>query len=80
MLHVEEKVAINLIKANSNQNKHIAAPPQCQVERHTSNLEDEYKLVDLRVRGEPVPWNEVKSSNRKTPSKPIMAESTLQNY
>ena len=80
MLNVEEKVAVNVVKVNSNQNKHIVAPPQCQVKRHMSNLEDEYELVDFRVRSEPVPWNEVKSSDRKTLSKPIMAKSALRNY
>ena len=74
MLHVEEKVAIKVIKANSNQNKHIVAPPQCQVERHLSNSEEEFEHVDFRMRRTPDPWNEVREKDTKTANKTIIAK------
>ena len=76
MLHTEEKVAIKVIKANSNQRQHIVAPLQYQVERHTVKKEEEYELVDFRLRREPIPWKEVRSTKGKTASAPIIAKST----
>ena len=55
MLHLEEEVAIKIIKANSNENIHIVALPRCEVESHLSNLEEEYKHVDFCMRRVPVP-------------------------
>ena len=80
MLHVEEKVAIKIIKAKSNQNKHIVAPPQCQVERHLSNSEEEYEHIDFFTRRIPDQWSEVKGKDTKIASETIMAKSALQNY
>ena len=80
MLHVEEKLAIKIIEANSNQNKHIVAPPRCQVERHLSNLEDAYEHVDFPMRRVPGPWSESNSKTTKTVNASIMAKSALRNY
>ena len=80
MLHVEEKVAIKIIKANLNQNKHIVAPPQCQVERHLSNSEEEFEHVDFRMRRTPDPWSEVGGKHAKTADETIMAKSAMRNY
>ena len=80
MLHVEEKVAIKIIEANLNQNKHIVAPPRCQVERHLSNLEEEYEHIDFHTRRVLDPWNEVRGKYAKTADATIMAKSALRNY
>ena len=74
MFNVEEKVA------NSNQNKHIVAPPQCQVERHLSHSEEEFEHVDFRMRRVPDSWNKVRGKDDKTADKTIVAKSALRNY
>ena len=80
MLNVDEKVAVKIIKANSNKNKHIVAPLQCQVKRHMSTLEEEYEHINVCTRRIPVPWSEVNVSDTKTASETIMAKSALRNY
>ena len=77
MLDKEDKVAIRIVKEKLNQKHHIVAPPQCQVERHMSKKEEEYKLVDFRSRREPIPWTEARRTEGKTASAPIMAKSTI---
>ena len=42
-----------------------------------SKKEEEYKLVDLRLRREPIPWKEVRSNKGKKASAPIMAKGAI---